>query len=105
MARQLPVRLSSPTATGAVSSAPSGVLSRPKPTTKPRSRGVAQLAMVLLMMEYAGPSAAPNRMRMVAKPASAEPPRKARPKSPAQAVAISNTDYVTPATIQTLRGP
>ena len=42
---------------------------------------------------------------MVAKPASAEPPRKARPKSPAQAVAISNTDQVTPATIQTLRGP
>ena len=40
-----------------------------------------------------------------ARPASAEPPRKARPKSPAQAVAISKIDQVTPATIQTLRGP
>ncbi len=51
MARQLSVSSSRPTATGAVSSAPSGVLSRPMDTAKPRSAGDAQADMVLLMIE------------------------------------------------------
>ncbi|MNC30141.1 hypothetical protein D3C75_784170 [compost metagenome] len=51
MLRQPPVRVCRPTATGAVSSAPSGVLSSPTETTKPRSLGVAQLATLLLITE------------------------------------------------------
>ena len=49
--RQLPVSSSSPTDTGAVMSAPSGVLRIPTETDVARSAGAAHADMVLFMTE------------------------------------------------------
>ncbi|MDQ0757334.1 hypothetical protein QFZ61_003321 [Arthrobacter sp. B3I4] len=103
--RQLPVTVSSRTAMGAARSAPSGVPSRPSDAAKPRSRTVAQFAMVRLMVENVGPSATPKSTRKTAKPAMADPPNSAMPMFPAKAIPISKTDQSKTAQIQTQRGP